>query len=807
MIRAEDYPVDPWRLRETRLDLDQLGASESLFALSNGHIGLRGNLDEGEPHGLPGTYLNSVHEVRPLPYAEAGYGYPEAGQTVVNVPNGKLIRVLVDDEPFDIRYGDLHSHTRTLDLRTGILTREAEWRSPSGAAIRLRTERLVSLHQRAIAAFRMTVEPIDAAVQLVLQSELVVNEQMPPASDDPRVAADLEAPFVAEDVLRSGSAVTLVHSTKRSGLRVGSGIDHEVSGPPKLHTEVEAFDDLARFTVSAPLEPGESVCLTKYLAYGWSSRRTVPAVRDQVAAALAAARQHRWDGICAQQRKILDDFWAGADVEVDGDDELQQAVRFGLFQVLQASARAEHRPIPAKGLTGTGYDGHTFWDTEVFVLPLLSYTAPHAAADALRWRLNILPIAQERAQVLGLRGAAFPWRTITGAECSGYWPAGTAAFHINADIALAADRHAWVSGDEKFECEIALPLLVETARLWISLGHHDSDGAFRIDGVTGPDEYSAVADNNVFTNLTARQNLRAAVRVCEQWPEQAKQLSVADGELAAWRAAADSMTVPFDEQLGVHPQAEGFTRHAVFDFESLPPEAYPLMMSVPYVQLYRKQVVKQADLVLAMHLCGDEFPPDQKRRNFEYYEQVTVRDSSLSAATQAVLAAEVGHLDLALDYTAETALVDLRDLASNTSHGLHLAALAGTWSALVAGFGGLRDGNRRLCFAPRLPRGLTGLRFALLFRGSRLRVEINEQEATYTLESGDSSLTLAHHGEAFTLEPKASVTKPLPVRRQLPAPTQPKGRTPARRRGSATSSDSATAGLTGPGPITENGAV
>ncbi|HUR01536.1 MAG TPA: glycosyl hydrolase family 65 protein, partial [Nonomuraea sp.] len=719
-----------------------------------------------------------VHELRRLPYAEAGYGYPESGQSVVNVPNGKLIRILVDDEPFDIRYGDLRSHTRTLDLRTGILTREAEWCAPSGAAIRLRSERLVSLTQRAIAAIRLTVEPLDSSVQLVLQSELVANEQLPPASDDPRAAADLESPFVPEDLLRSDLAVTLVHSTKRSGQRVGSGIDHEIEGPADLGTKVEAFPDLARVTVTAQVEPGESVCLTKYLAYGWSSRRTVPAVRDQVAAALAAARHHGWDALCAQQASVLAEFWAGADVQVDGDEELQQAVRFALFQILQASARAERRPIGAKGLTGTGYDGHTFWDAEVFVLPVLSYTAPQAAADALRWRLDTLPTAQERAQVLGLRGAAFPWRTITGAECSAYWPAGTAAFHINAGIAAAADRQAWVGGDDQFETEVALPLLVATARLWISLGHHDAGGAFRLDGVTGPDEYSAIADNNVYTNLMARQNLRAAIGVCERRPEKAELLDVRAEEIAAWRSAADLMLVPFDSELGIHPQAESFTQHAVFDFESLGPDAYPLMLSVPYLQLYRTQVVKQADLVLAMQLCGEEFTPEQKRRNFEYYERITVRDSSLSAATQAVLAAEVGHLDLALAYTAESALVDLHNLAANTGHGLHLAAMAGTWNALVAGFGGLRDSGRRLCFSPRLPRQLTGLRFALLHRGTRLRVDLRDGRATYTHEAGEDPVSFAHHGEAITLAPKESVTRDLPAPLQLPAPEQPPGRAP-----------------------------
>ena len=225
----------------------------------------------------------------------------------------------------------------------------------------------------------------------------------------------------------------------------------------------------------------------------------------------------------------------------------QQAVRFSLFHVLQAGARAEGRAIPAKGLTGPGYDGHAFWDTETFVLPVLTYTAPEAVADALRWRHSTLPLATERARQLGLDGAAFPWRTITGAECSGYWPAGTAAFHIGADIAAAVVRYVEATGDEAFERDVGLELLVETARLWRSLGHHDAQGRFRIDGVTGPDEYSAVADNNVYTNLMAQHNLRAAADAAERHPDRAGLLGVDDEEMAAWRDAAKAMFIPYDD--------------------------------------------------------------------------------------------------------------------------------------------------------------------------------------------------------------------------------------------------------------------
>jgi alpha,alpha-trehalose phosphorylase len=760
---------------------DLLAQAESLFALSNGHLGLRGNLDEGEPYGAPGTYLNSFHELRPLPYAEAGYGYPDDGQSIVNVTNGKLIRVLVDDEPFDVRYGDLHDHQRRLDLRTGVLHRNAEWTSPSGARIRLHSRRMVSLTQRSIAAIRLEIEPVDTGVQVVLQSELVANEDQPARSSDPRVAAQLEAPLVAQDAFVHDLRVTLLHATRRSGLLMAAAMDHEVDGPEGTTTRVEAGGDLGRVTVVANLDPGERLRLTKYLAYGWSARRSPAAVRDQVEAALTAAHTVGWRGLLVEQAAALADFWDRADVRVDGDAELQQAVRFALFHVHCASTRAERRPVPAKGLTGTGYDGHCFWDTETFLLPVLTYTTPHAAADELRWRADCLPAARERAAKLGLRGAAFPWRTITGAECSAYWPAGTAAFHLNADIADAVVRYVKATGDEEFARTVGLPILVETARLWRSLGHHDHDGGFRIDGVTGPDEYSAIADNNVFTNLMAQHNLRAAAECAERHPHEAAALAVDAAEIAAWWGAADAVVIPYDETLGVHPQADNFTLHARLDFAALPEDPYPLLLHVPYFDLYRKQVVKQADLVLAMHLRGDAFGADQKRRNFDYYEELTVRDSSLSAATQAVMAAEVGHLDLALDYTGEAALMDLRDLGQNTRNGLHLAALSGTWLALVAGFGGLRDHGEHLAFTPRLPNGLRGLAFSLVYRGARLRVEIGPDTATYTVLSGDEAVALRHHGDLLAVEPKQTVTRQIPAIAAQPTPRQPPGRAPQRR--------------------------
>ena len=779
MIKNEPYGAEPWTLNESSLDLSMLAQSESVFALSNGHLGLRGNLDEGEPSGLPGTYLNSLYEDRPLPYAEAGYGFPDFGQTVINVTNGKIIRLLVDDEPFDIRYGTLRSHTRTLDMRAGTLTRNVTWTSPAGHTVKITSVRLVSLTQRAIAAICYTVTPVDEPLRLVVMSEIVANEEMPVTAKDPRAAAMLAEPLVSEEHLAIDGKpprAVLVHSTRSSKLRLAAGMAHDVRGPERMTVHSESFPDLGRLMVAAEVPAGEELRLIKYLGYGWSAQRSRPALIDQVSGALAAAELTGWQGLLDEQRAYLDAFWEGADVEVDGDVEIQQAVRFGLFHILQAAARAELRPVPAKGLTGTGYDGHTFWDTEAFVLPVLTYTQPAAAADALRWRHSTLPIAKQHAADLGLKGAAFAWRTIHGEECSGYWPAGTAAFHINADIAAAVVKYLDATSDADFEREVGLPLLVETARLWRSLGQHDANGKFRIEGVTGPDEYSAVKDNNLYTNLMAQANLAAAADLAVKLTDAARELDVSNEEAAAWRDAAADIYIPYDERLGVHPQHDGFTDYARWDFAATPPDHYPLLLHYPYFQLYRKQVVKQADVVLAMQLRGDAFTPEQKLRNFDYYEPLTVRDSSLSACSQSVMAAEVGHLELAHDYLAEAAFMDLQDREHNTKDGLHIASLAGAWTALVGGFGGVRCAAEGLAFVPRLPPGLAGLTFRMRYQGRIIRVHVTHHEASYQLLAGDP-LPITHHGHPLTIGPD-KMTREITAPKQLPAPAQPAGRAP-----------------------------
>ncbi len=781
MIRTHQFACEPWCLRESNLDLSLLGQTESIFALSNGHIGWRANFDEGEPHVISGSYLNAFYEAVPLPYAETAYGYPEAGQSIVNVTNGKIIRLLVDDEPFDVRYGKLHSHERLLDFRTGLLRRTAEWESPAHRRVRIRSTRLVSLTHRAIAAILYEVEPLDQALDLVVQSELIANEPSGgPDRADPRTARAIEHPLVGELHAHDGAYAVLIHSTRQSRLRMAAAMNHVVEAPRGSTVSVESAVDHARLTITARVRPGRRLRLVKFVAYSWSSLRSSPALRAQVEGALASAVNHGWNGLVSAQRKYLASFWRRADVELEGDPDVQQGIRFAMFHVLQAAARAETRAIPAKGLTGPGYDGHTFWDTETFVLPVLTYTAPGPVADALRWRHFILDKARKRATDLGFKGAAFPWRTIHGEECSGYWPASTAALHINGDIADAVLRYVSATGDAAFERATGVELLVETARLWMSVGHVNRNGEFCVDGVTGPDEYSALMDNNVYTNLMAQRNLVGAADAAERHRDVARRLKVTAAEIRQWRRSASKVHLPFDVGLQVHKQATQFTDHELWDFSRCKTDHYPLFLHFPYFDLYRKQVVKQADLVLAMHLFGEAFTQEEKARNFAYYEAITVRDSSLSSTTQATMAAEVGLVQLAHDYLGEAALMDLNDLEHNVKDGVHMGSLAGAWLATVAGLGGMRHEGSSLSFRPQLPPAIRRLTFRMTFQGRLIQVRVNHTRATYSIVEG-RAIDFRHFGQDVHLTTKTTAVRPIPKLQSPPEPVQPEGRAPARR--------------------------
>jgi len=763
------YPPDAWRLVEKSLYPRLLPQTETFFSLSNGYFGMRGGFEEGHPSHEHGTFVNGFYESWPIIYGEQAHGFATTGQTIVNLPDPKIIRLYVDDERLYLPRASLERFERVLDMRTGTLDREVLWVTPAGKRVCVRSRRLVSFVHRYVAAIEYEVTVLDEGAPVVISSELVQHDQAREEPDDPRRRALGRRVLVPRVGEAEGLRILLGFATRNSGMTLGCGIDHVIETSCPVNTEIRQDGKSGRVLFSVDAGPEAPIRIAKFISFHTSSRSSPEELCERAGRTLTRARSEGFGELAAAQEAYLEDFWRRSDVqlEVEPDADVprsseyaQQAIRFNLFGILQASARADRQGIPAKGLTGQGYEGHYFWDTEIYVLPFLIYTMPRVARNLLALRHRKLDLARERARQVNQKGALFPWRTISGEEASAYYAAGTAQYHINADVVYALRKYVWATGDEEFLLDAGAEILVETARLWRDLGFfsEELDGRFSITGVTGPDEYNTVVNNNLFTNLMARENLWYAADTVErmqaQHPERLAQLVDRTGlepaETADWRQAADGMHLPYDGKRNVYLQDDDFFELVPWDFEGTPPDRYPLLLHFHPLVIYRHRVIKQADVVLAMFLLGDEFSVEEKRRVFDFYDPLTTGDSSLSACIQSIVAAEVGYVGKALEYARSALLVDLADRHQNAKDGLHIASMGGTWMALVHGFAGFRDYDGRFSFDPVLPPGIARLRFPLTIRGARFRVEIEPRQARFTLEEGDE-VRLECRGEQVRL--------------------------------------------------------
>jgi alpha,alpha-trehalose phosphorylase len=739
-----------WRIVERGFARERLAANESVFAVGNGYVGVRGAPEEGAPVHQPGVVLNGFHETWPISYPEDAYGLARTGQTIVNATDGSVIRLFVDGEPLDLESARVVSFERVLDMRAGVLARTVEFETSRGRRVQVRSRRLASLADRRLVAIDYEVVALDGDARVTVSSELVTHAPDQGGGDDPRrhkgFAEKVLAPLESS---ADGDRALLRLATRESGLELAVGMAHRVDADAVATAE----GDGAGVVVEARLAAGESLRLSKFVAYDWGERSRP----ELVEATLDRALDLGYDAIEAEHGNVVAGFWARSDVEIEGAPDVQRAVRFNLFQLMQATARAEGLGVPAKGVTGHGYEGHYFWDTEIYVVPFLAHTTPQWARQVLEFRTGMLPAARVRAREVGHSGALFPWRTIDGREASAWYAAGTAQYHINADIAHALHQYNRVTGDLGFLLDQGAEVLVETARFWMELGFFDGEERFRINAVTGPDEYSTVVDNNAYTNVMARQNLEIAIRITE-WlraadPHAVAALGVDDAEIEGWRAAARQMHVPRNEELGIVLQDEHFLSRKRWDFAATPAESYPLLLHYHPLELYRHQVIKQTDVVLATYLAGEHFTLDEKRRTFDYYDPLTTGDSTLSAAIQSVIASEIGYADDALRYFTEALMVDLDDSHGNTADGIHVASAGGTWLALVAGFAGLRDSDGDVSFHPRLPAEWERLRFRVQVRGQVIEVDMTHAGTEYTVLEG-RGLPIRHEGEELRLAPR-----------------------------------------------------
>ncbi|KQZ83155.1 kojibiose phosphorylase [Microbacterium sp. Root166] len=806
MIDRDRFPVDPWRLIERSNDLADGGVAETLFAVGNGYLGLRGNHAEGREAHEHGTFINGFHETFPIRHAEQAYGFAEVGQTIINAPDAKGMRVYVDDEPLSLDVADVREYERVLDMREGVLRRRILWVTPAGKHVRVDDERLVSFDEKHLALLSIEVTVLNADASVTINSQILNRQDgedvyggTPPrtrAGFDPRKAERIKDRVLQpQEFWQDAARSALSYRVAQSGMTLAVAADHYVDTANEYDERRLVEPDRSKNVFRVQAKSGAPVRITKIVAYHTS--RGVPAreLVDRCRRTLDRARTQGVDGIHAAQRAWLDAFWERSDVRIGGHDDLQQATRWCLLQLAQASARADGLGVPAKGMTGSGYSGHYFWDTEIYVLPFLAYTSPLAARNALRMRYLMLPAARGRAYQLNEAGALFPWRTINGEEASAYYAAGTAQYHINADVSFALAKYVRATGDNEFLHREGVDIAVETARLWATLGFWRSvDGAgeetFHIHGVTGPDEYTTVVNDNLFTNVMARFNLRFAARTVREMAEidgevyrkMVDRLGLDPSEPDAWERAAEAMHIPFSEALGIHPQDHVFLEREIWDLGQTPADRRPLLLHFHPLVIYRYQVLKQADVVLALFLQGNHFSDEDKLADFEYYDPLTTGDSTLSAVVQAILAAEVGYQDLALEYFRQSIFVDLADLHHNAADGVHVASAGGVWTALVSGFGGMRDHFGELSFDPRLPADWPELSFVLHWHGTRLTITITRDQMTVVASDGDpvgfsvrgtgyvvgagEEVTITLHGQGPVIPGRPSLRQITDVRRE-----------------------------------------
>lgn len=758
-----------WIISNQGLSSDNLLNLESIFALGNGYLGVRGNFEEGYADSrlasIRGTYLNAFHDIIDIPYGEKLYAFPGTQQKLVNVIDSQSINIYLgeDEEPFTLTEDSVLSYERSLHMDHGFSERKVHWCSPSGKEIKLHFRRVVSFTNKELFAVELNIEPVNFSGKIKIVSHVNGDVSNYTNPNDPRVAAGHAKRLSVIDCGVQGDYLYVEDQTMVSALRVACVTRHDWSD----NWEVETRTFATGGSVTAVAALTEPLSITKWNVYTDTLRH-----KDSLAAhgisLQDSLRQMTFDQLLQQQQTYLDAFWKTSDIVIDNDQRLQEGIRFNLYQLLQSAGRDEHSNISAKGLSGEGYEGHYFWDTEIYMFPVFLMTSPELAKQLLLYRYSKLEQARERAREMGhAKGALYPWRTISGTECSSFFPSGTAQYHISADVAYSYIQYLLAEEDDDFLLRYGAEVLFETARLWEEVGHY-YEGQFHIDDVTGPDEYTCVVNNNYYTNVMAKHNLKWAhysYRHLESYDKNGMQelcsrLQVTEAEAEGWLKAAEAMFLPYDEKLGINPQDDTFLRKAVWDFEQTPQENHPLLLHYHPLTLYRYQVCKQADTVLAHFLLEDEQSEETIRRSYDYYETITTHDSSLSSCIFSIMASKVGYNEKAYSYFIETARLDLDNTHGNTKDGLHMANMGGTWMAIVYGFAGTRLKESGLSLSPQIPDGWEKLSFRLTFRGRLIEVTINSETIELELLEGEA-ITLAIYKQPVELIPGTPFSQPL----------------------------------------------
>ena len=775
------YPIEQWNITETEFKKENNYRNETTFALSNGYIGTRGTFEEAYPFdvdtGLEGNFVNGFYESNEIRYGEANFGSPLLSQSLLNLPNLKEIHVILDGEEFTMEQGEVKEYTRILHMKDGILERKLTWTASSGKMTEIHIFRLVSFARKNIMAIRYQVRPVNYAGTVEFVSKMQADVENHTRKTNPIVDYGPFGRRLDPDKVKAENDISYYEgTTKGSHLTVACGSVHELWCDGQTVTDVNwmaeagEMDTVSRVSLSA--KEGECVTLDKFICYSTSLDMEKEKLEAFVQDELAAAKSEGYEKLKEQQKSYMQDFWKAADVEIKGNEELQQGLHFNLFHIIQSAGRDGKTGMGAKGLSGEGYEGHYFWDTEMYVLPVFVYTDSELAKQLLNYRYDTLDDARDRARVLGhMKGALYPWRTINGKEASTYFPLGTAQYHINADIAYAFKLYLDITGDDQYLIDRAAEVLVETARVWADVGcfAECKDNKYCICSVTGPDEYNAIVDNNFYTNLMARENIRSAMWALDRmksldedaYNKLVEKLELEDEELEYWERIINNMYFPFDEKLQIYPQDDGFMMRKPWDESKIPEEKRHLLYENYHpLFVYRQKMSKQADAILGMLLHSNFFTEEELKRNYDFYQTVTLHHSSLSTCIFGILASQIGYDEEAYKYFSQSARMDLDDMHDNFYAGIHAANMAGTWQGIVFGFAGVRSNTGELTIHPKLPEQWKSYEFCVEYHGSDMRIKIEQGKVTYkllnqvpiTFKSNHEPITLNKEGEEYVQE-------------------------------------------------------
>jgi len=735
--RVEKIIEEPWNITETEIKKNRLPFWESVFALSNGIFGVRGSFEETDVgyDEYPATLVNGVCGYEPYNHLWELPGYPESHHAILNICDWTKIDLTVDGETFSIDFSEILEHKRTLNMKQGIVEREFKWKTLSGKIVNVKIIRLVSMVQRHIAALRYEITPEqDCEIKLTSQLNLETISKVK-AGDHKKItgmAVKNGADIVNIEIKTSEDKVALAQTYS-----------------------LEGKNDNLNYEFSEKTKAGESLVLDKFFSVFSTMDAAENEISTLVEKEIISARENGFDKLLKEQKSFWENYWNDADIQIEGNLQDQQGVRFSLFHLRQSNPEVSNRSISATGLSGDGYSGHVFWDTEMYMIPAFIYSQPETVKGLLEYRYSILDKARERAIQMQGKGALFSWNSVKGEECGHVYEASTAEYHLLPDIAYAINMYDRLVDDEDFILTKGAEIIFEMCRFMVDRGCYSENkgGKFCINVVCGPDEYGCGVNNNAYTNEMTKWMFDYAIslhdRVSKKSPELITKLSekinLLEDEVGEWKKAADNMFLQQEDENNVIPQDDCFMDMDPVDMDLIPKNT-DIRHDYHPLNLWRLQVVKQADILLMLFILGDKFSKEIKETNYNFYEPKTNHGSSLSPCIHNIIACEIGLLDDAYNFFRQTALMDLNDFKNNTKDGVHSACLGGCWMTIVNGFAGMRDYPGELIFNPVLPKAWESYSFKISYKGRKLSVKVGGSGVEYKLLEGEP-LVIESNGE------------------------------------------------------------